>query len=144
MGMRNKFNILVIDDDEDDQLLIKMAFQAEADRYYFQFTTNGTNVLENIVKPDVLPDLILLDLNMPIINGFEVLTHIKTSDRYRHIPVIILSTSQEQADINRCYQLGANTFMVKPSSHQGLKDLANLVRMYWFSLARIPTPRTND
>ncbi|MFD1142037.1 response regulator [Larkinella insperata] len=142
--MNKLFNILVIDDDEDDQFLIQSAFLADRERYQFRFATNGSNVLENIDKSERLPDLIFLDLNMPIINGFEVLRNIKNSSLYRHIPVIILSTSDDEQDVNRCYELGANTFMVKPSSHQDLMELANLVRMYWFSLARIPTSRMND
>lgn len=142
--MRKLFHILVIDDDEDDQFLIQSAFQVDRDRYQFRFASNGTDVLENILKPDSLPDLIFLDLNMPIINGFEVLKHIKSVTTYRHIPIIILSTSDDEQDINRCYELGASTFMVKPASHGDLMELANLVRMYWFSLARIPTQRTNN
>lgn len=141
--MRKIYHVLAIDDDEDDQFLLQTAFQSDRDSYRFQFVTNGTDVLESIIKPDFLPDLIFLDLNMPFISGFEILKHIKNSPIYRHIPIIILSTSDADSDINRCYEMGANTYVVKPNTHQQWMDLANLVRSYWFSLARIPTQRTN-
>ncbi|GAB3281412.1 response regulator [Larkinella harenae] len=142
--MSKTFNVLIVDDDEDDQFLIQLAFQQTSEKFRLQFASDGTQVLERIRKPTFLPDLILLDLNMPTISGFDVLKQIKNSPRYRHIPVIILSTSDSEIDINRCYELGANTFMVKPSSQNELRDLANLVRQYWFSMARIPTRRTNS
>ncbi|GAB4023077.1 response regulator [Spirosoma koreense] len=141
--MRTTFNVLIVDDDEDDQFLIKTAFQRDSALYNLRFATDGTDVLESIETPLFLPDLILLDLNMPVIDGFEVLKHLKNSPHYQHIPVVILTTSSDEQDINRAYRLGANTFLTKPIDHKALVDLAEQVRLYWFNLAKIPTRRTN-
>lgn len=141
--MKTIFNVLIVDDDEDDQYLIKAAFEKDSNRYSLQFASDGTDVLENIESPRFLPDLILLDLNMPIINGFEVLKHLKDSALYRHVPVVILTTSENQDDINRAYELGANTYITKPIDQQALVILAEQIRLYWFTLAKTPTRRTN-
>lgn len=141
--MHKTFNVLIVDDDEDDQFLIKQAFEHDSERYRLHFASDGTDVLEDIESPRFLPDLVLLDLNMPIIDGFEVLTHFKKSPLYRHIPVVILTTSDLQRDIDRAYELGANTFISKPTNHQDLLDLAEHIRGYWFKLAKMPRRRTN-
>lgn len=92
--MHTQYNVLVVDDDEDDQFLIRQAFEDDSKLFSLQFATDGTDVLEKIKAPKMLPDLILLDLNMPKMSGFDVLTHLEGSEEYRHIPVIIFSTSQ--------------------------------------------------
>ena len=141
--MPQTFGVLIVDDDEDDQLLIQAAFEKDSNHYRLYFASDGTDVLENIESPRFLPDLILLDLNMPIINGFEVLRHLKKSPTYQHVPVIVLTTSTDQKDIDQAYQLGANSYITKPNSHQELIDLAEQIRLYWFQLAKIPSRRTN-
>lgn len=142
--MPKTFNVLIVDDDEDDQLLIRAAFQTDSSQYNLHFACDGTDVLENIESPRFLPDLILLDLNMPRINGFEVLKHLKNSPLYRHVPVIMLTTSDHQTDIDLAYELGANSFITKPINHQALIDFAEQIRLYRFSLAKSPTRRTNS
>ncbi|GAB3956419.1 response regulator [Spirosoma harenae] len=137
------FNVLIVDDDEDDQFLIKAAFEKDSHQYNLRFASDGTDVLQNIESPQLLPDLILLDLNMPIIDGFEVLKQLKSSSLYQHVPIVVLTTSTDEQDINRSYKLGANTFISKPMSHQALVDLAEQIRLYWFTLAKIPTRRSN-
>jgi CheY-like chemotaxis protein len=141
--MKQTFNVLIIDDDEDDQFLLKNAFEKDSALYKLRFASNGTDVLDNIDNPDFLPDLVLLDLNMPIIDGFEILTHLKNSEHYRQVPVLILTTSDSEDDINLAYELGANTFLSKPNEHQKLVELAEQIRKYWFRLAKTPTRRTN-
>ncbi|QMW02795.1 response regulator [Spirosoma foliorum] len=142
--MKNTFNVLIVDDDEDDQFLLKTAFEQDSPLFNLRFANDGTDVLENIDRTDFLPDLVLLDLNMPRIGGFEVLSHLKNSPHYRHVPILILTTSDNEEDINRSYELGANTFLIKPTQHQGLVELAEQIRLYWFRLAKIPTRRTNQ
>ncbi|QMW06716.1 response regulator [Spirosoma foliorum] len=141
--MKTTFNILIVDDDEDDQYLIQAAFEKDSARYNLQFAADGTDVLEKIDAHQFLPDLVLLDLNMPRMHGFEVLKHLKDSPVYRHVPVVILTTSDNENDINQAYQLGANTFLTKPLNHQALVDLAEQVRLYWFTLAKTPTRQMN-
>ncbi|QMW02488.1 response regulator [Spirosoma foliorum] len=138
--MKTTFNVLIVDD---DQMLIKAAFEKDSAKFNLQFATDGTDVLENIESPQFLPDLVLLDLNMPRIHGFEVLKHLKSSAFYRHIPIVILTTSGAEEDINRTYELGANSFLTKPISQQALVNIAEQIRLYWFELAKTPTRRTN-
>lgn len=141
--MKTTFNVLIVDDDEDDQYLIKSAFEDDSNVFNLQFARDGTDVLENIQAPQFLPDLVLLDLNMPKINGFDVLSHLKRSPLYRHVPVIILTTSAHPADIEKAYQMGANSYVVKPSSHHELVLMAEKIRQYWFDLSQLPSRRTN-
>ncbi len=102
--MTNKtYNVLVVDDDFDDQLLIKMAFEQVSTHYRLQFASNGVEGLNCIENSRSLPDLILLDLNMPILDGFEMLHHLKQSTLYRYIPIIILTTSDAQEDIKKAF-----------------------------------------
>lgn len=141
--MKTQFNVLVIDDDEDDQYLIRQAFENDSKAFNLQFASDGTDVLENIEAPTFLPDLVLLDLNMPVINGFEVLRHFRDSPNYKHVPVVVLTTSSYPSDIERAYQLGANSYVIKPDSHEKLVLLAERIRQYWFNLSELPLRRTN-
>nr|WP_298935581.1 response regulator [uncultured Dyadobacter sp.] len=92
--MHTHYNVLVVDDDEDDQFLIRQAFEDDAKLFSTSFCHRWHRCAGKIKAPKRLPDLILLDLNMPKMSGFDVLTHLKGSEEYRHIPVIIFSTSQ--------------------------------------------------
>lgn len=137
--MHKTFNVFVIDDDEDDQMLIQAAFQQDSGRYKLQFVSDGTATLANMDRSLPVPDLILLDLNMPLINGFEVLQQLKRSPAYCRVPVVILTTSDHQKDIDKAYELGASSFITKPIDHQSLIDLAAQIRLYWFGLIRFPS-----
>ncbi|MBD2703328.1 response regulator [Spirosoma sp. BT702] len=141
--MKTTFNVLIVEDDEDDQFLMKTAFETDSNRYDIRFVSDGTQVLANLDGTDFLPDIVLLDLNMPLIDGFEVLTNLRGSKAYRYVPVLILTTSDNEADVIRAYELGANTFLTKPNGHQQLIELAAQIRNYWFKLAKIPTRRLN-
>jgi CheY-like chemotaxis protein len=136
--MHRRFNLVVIDDDEDDQFLIQMAFQAEANRYAFDFISDARGINQQLAALGRVPDLIFLDLNMPPISGFDVLRDLKQGSGFRQVPVIVLSTSNDEKDVQRCYALGANTYLVKPTAQEDFERLANIVRLYWFSLARMP------
>jgi CheY-like chemotaxis protein len=87
-----------------------------------------------------LPDLVLMDLKMPGVDGFEVLRQCKTSPATRRIPVIVLSSSTEDRDRARAYDLGANSYLVKPISIDGFLDALRLVRDYWLGLDVGPPP----
>jgi len=131
------------DDDEDDRLLTREAF-----RHHFPVSTmacveDGEELMDYLNRaggPEeeghTLPELILLDLNMPRKDGREALREIKTSQRYRHIPVIILTTSDAQDDIEKSYFWGANSFITKPSSYQQLMEITRAIGQYWFEVVR--------
>jgi CheY-like chemotaxis protein len=87
-----------------------------------------------------LPGLVLLDLKMPGVDGFEVLRQVKTADAIRRIPVVVLSSSTEERDLARAYDLGANSYLVKPISLDGFLETMRLVRDYWVRLDVGPPP----
>ncbi|CAN5118185.1 response regulator [soil metagenome] len=137
--MKHTYRVLIVDDDPDDQFLIKTAFEQESEKFILDIASDGNEVLTMIQTPLFLPDLILLDLNMPFVSGFGVLQYLKESPRHCHIPVIILTTSSQPDDVEQAYKFGANTFISKPSSHQELTRLVRHLRVYWFELATIYT-----
>ncbi|GAB4043671.1 response regulator [Spirosoma jeollabukense] len=137
--MKSTYRVLIVDDDPDDQYLIKIAFEQESEKFILDIASDGNEVLAMIQTPLFLPDLILLDLNMPFVSGFGVLQYLKQSPRHCHIPVIILTTSSQPDDVEQAYKFGANTFITKPASQQGLTELVRYLRGYWFDLATIYT-----
>ena len=115
--MPNK--ILVVDDDEDDRELVRKAFLACGAPVDVTELTDGSDVLNYLTncQPNDLPSLILLDLNMPVMNGFEVLMEIKTHDQFHLIPVYVFTTSNLQRDRTHSVRLGAKGMITKPSSY---------------------------
>ena len=85
-----------------------------------------------------LPDLALLDLKMPKVDGFQVLEWIRQQPGIRGIPVAVLTSSDQLRDVNRAYGLGANSFLVKPTDFQNSVELARLLREYWMNIVRFP------
>jgi CheY-like chemotaxis protein len=115
--MRKHYQILVVDDDREDQLMLAEYFQECGIEDTVYFTENGQKALdylEAITDDDQLPGLVILDLNMPIMNGTQTLIHIKQTLRFRHIPVIIFSTSENETERRKCMSSGAIEYMVKP------------------------------
>ncbi len=110
--------ILLIDDDEDDQLLFKVAIKSIDPTMICDTSTNGKIALDKLKVSTVLPDLIFLDLNMPIMNGFDFLVHIKKEDQLCRIPIGILTTSKNLLDQERTKEYGAKFFLTKPSDFQ--------------------------
>jgi CheY-like chemotaxis protein len=85
------------------------------------------------------PSLVLLDLNMPKMDGREALREIKSDPVLHHIPVVVLTTSRAEQDVVRSYQLGVNSFISKPVTLQGLLDAMKAVERYWFEVVELPT-----
>jgi len=84
------------------------------------------------------PGLVLLDLNMPGLDGRKTLQLIKENDKLKRIPIIILTTSSDERDVEVCYQLGANTYVQKPVSFDGLIEAIKRIKEYWFEIALLP------
>ena len=90
-------------------------------------------------NPEVqIPDLILLDLNMPGLDGRQVLRALKADNATKAIPVVVLTTSNDPKDINACYDLGASTYIQKPVSFAGLTEAIGKMKDYWFGVALLP------
>lgn len=113
----NKYRIVIVENDEDEQLFMKEGFDATDLFQIMAQLSNGDHLLkwleENVNN---LPDVILSDLNMPGKNGYDIITAISESPVYRHIPVIITSTSSTKMTIDKCMDLGAADFIVKPET----------------------------
>jgi CheY-like chemotaxis protein len=117
-AMANTPILLVCDDDEDDHVLIKNVFAEAGVSAEFRFTSSGLELIKYLgdsshrrIHP--FPDIILLDLNMPQMNGHDVLCWLKSHQDYRAIPVVIYSTSDDEDDIRKSYRAGANAYIVK-------------------------------
>lgn len=120
--------IMLLDDDEDDQLIFKTAIDEIAKDIDCVCMSNAIRCIESLkVNKSAKPDCIFLDLNMPIMDGFDFLQTIKGSEDFNDIPVIIFSTSSRESDKVKAKELGAINFLSKPSSYSELKD--NLARL---------------
>ncbi len=142
--------ILIADDDEDDRLLTRQALEEAHLSNDVRFVEDGEELMEYLRRQGRYagqdgraprPGLILLDLNMPKKDGRECLREIKADDDLRDIPVVVLSTSREEEDITRSYQLGVNSFISKPVTFTGLVDALKVMGRYWFELVELPPAR---
>jgi CheY-like chemotaxis protein len=145
--MLHPITILIAEDDPDDQLLTREALEESRINNTVCFVNDGQELLDYLrhrgwyaAQPPPRPDLILLDLNMPRKDGREALAEIKADPALRSIPVIILTTSKADEEIQRAYDLGANSFIVKPVTFDGLVSAVRVLAQYWFSIVRLPAP----
>lgn len=124
--------ILIADDDLDDQELIKDALEeADFDINKLRFVNDGKELIDSLSTNNILPCMILLDLNMPRKGGREALAEIKANKLYCHIPIIIFTTSDSPADVKAYYSLGSNAFITKPHSFIDLVDSMRVLLSFW-------------
>ncbi len=128
--------ILIVDDDLEDQELVCKAFTKLDFPIDVKSVFNGEELLRYLRSLDneehSYPTLILLDLNMPKISGIEALKEIKLDNKLRRIPIIIFTTSSSERDIAQSYDLGASSYIVKPTSFQQLTQTLKTLSQYWF------------
>lgn len=142
----NKQPILIAEDDADDRYLLQTAFSEIGFPDQIDFVENGIEVftyLDNIytsshMEVKALPGFILLDLNMPKKDGREVLKELKQHPVFKKIPVIVFTTTKNEIEIKRCYELGANSYVVKPITFDALLKVVENIRSFWFQTASIP------
>jgi len=139
------FTILIAEDDSDDKILVQSAF-AELDLAYNLFSVqDGFELLNYLRKQGGFldsttaprPDLILLDLNMPRMDGREALAEIKSDPALRSIPVVVISNSVVQEDILRTYDLGGAGFIIKPQTFEGMHEVVKVLNRYWFKVVQL-------
>ncbi|MEJ7627245.1 MAG: response regulator [Ferruginibacter sp.] len=119
--------ILVVDDDIDDKGIFCDALEEITKDVECIMVNNGQEALQHLATPPPY-DLIFLDLNMPVMNGYETLAVLKNDDKYRNIPVVVISTSKNERDKKRCSDLGANKYLTKPSSfHKFVDELKQIL-----------------
>ncbi len=137
------------DDDEEDLLLARNALATCRLANDFHCVRNGEELLDYLyrrggytkLESSPKPGLILLDLNMPRKDGREALQEIKNDPELRHIPIVILTTSKAEEDIYRTYNLGANSYITKPVTFNGLVEVMQGLGRYWFEIVDLPPMR---
>jgi len=135
--------ILVAEDDADDRFLLQAAFEENGFTDTLHFVENGVELIDYLNNLSTnndavkMPRFILLDLNMPKKDGREVLKEIKQSVAFKNIPVIIFSTTNNELEMKRCYELGANSYITKPNSFESLIKTVAALRGYWIQTTNI-------
>lgn len=137
-----KLHILIIDDSEHDIMLIEDALESSGILKSIGAVNNGEEALKYLRKDPpyqdkILPDLILLDINMPVMDGHETLEHIKSDNLLKHIPVIMLTTSSALNDIRKAYQGYSNSYIIKPYEISELDNIVAKIRDYWLNTVKL-------
>jgi CheY-like chemotaxis protein len=137
---RRRLKILLVEDNEADVWLFKEAFTALQIEHDLEIAADGAQAIGLLEEGETLspPDVILVDLNMPKVDGFQVLSFVRASARLCAIPVIVLSSSRDQRDVRRAHELGANSYMCK--STDDFVDLVGDFNRYWLARAELPQP----
>ena len=128
--------LLLVEDNPDDEMLARRGCEKTLEDVLLRVAHDGAEALEMLFPPEPLkplntPDLVLLDLKLPKVSGFEVLQAIRENPRTCFIPVVVMSTSSESGDIERAYQMGANAFMRKPVSYEAFRDAMHMTCHFW-------------
>jgi chemotaxis family two-component system response regulator Rcp1 len=135
--------VLLVEDSPGDVRLTQEAFHAANIAVHLSVATDGVEAMaflrrEGIYKDAPRPDLTLLDLNMPRMDGREVLAQIKKDDKLKTIPIAILTTSESETDIAKSYQLHANCYLCKPVQLSAFENLVKSINDFWLTKAKLP------
>jgi CheY-like chemotaxis protein len=141
-------SILLVEDEPSHVLLIERAFRDAGVEIPLQVANDGDKALAYLSGHEQfanrerypLPTVILLDLKLPLRSGFDLLGWVRHNPRLKRLPVVVLTSSEESQDINRAYELGANSYLVKPLwSETGMRGMMKTLEQYWITLNRKPT-----
>jgi CheY-like chemotaxis protein len=143
---QKQVRILLAEDDPDDRYLIGEAIDETQLNVQLYIVEDGEELLDYLLQKGKyknradwpLPELILLDLNMPRMDGREALEAIKSNPDLRRIPVVILTTSRAEEDVLRTYDIGISGYIPKPVTFTGLMEVMNAIGIYWLNAARLP------
>jgi CheY-like chemotaxis protein len=140
--------ILLVEDNEDDVFLTREAFDAASLRVNLHHVDNGEKCLQYLRRQGTYadapaPDLILLDMHMPVMDGYEVLAEIVRDERLRHFPVVVLTTSYEAADIRKMYGLRCSSYITKPVDFENFVGMISQLAGYWLTVVVVPDHETD-
>jgi CheY-like chemotaxis protein len=135
----SKYTILLVEDEENDAMLVEMAFRKNNISNPVQWTRDGVEAIAYLNGDGIyadrerypFPEVLILDLKMPRMSGLELLAWVREHPEYRVIPTIIMTSSRQDPDVEKAYNLGANTYMIKPSSFGELAKMVKLAHEYW-------------
>ena len=141
--MKTPSEILLVEDNEGDIELTRIAFEEGNLPCHISVARNGEEAMDFLEKRDAFasaptPALILLDINMPRMDGIQFLKVVKADPRFKMIPVIMLTSSGAPGDIKICYSLHANCYIVKPNGVDQLVKMATQIETFWSGLAKLP------
>jgi CheY-like chemotaxis protein len=151
-GSERTTTILIAEDDPDDRLLVKDAFEEIRLNTHLRFVEDGEDLMDYLCRrgryrrqePAPKPAIIFLDLNMPKKDGREALGEIKANSKLRAIPIVILTTSKEEEEIIRSYDLGANSYVIKPMTFKELARVVKDLARYWLKIVELPLSEIGD
>ncbi|KAB2833263.1 MAG: response regulator [Candidatus Brocadia sp.] len=143
---KKRFPILVAEDDPDDRLIIKDAFEEAGVRQIIYYVEDGQELMDYLClrgkyswsNHSSRPGIILLDLNMPKKNGMDALREIKSDPNLKRIPVVVMTTSKRAEDIGLLYDLGANSYIQKPSDFATFVMIVKTLSRYWLEIVELP------
>jgi len=135
--------VLLVEDNIGDIELVQEAFETVKVQLHMEIVRDGVEAMSYFqqkleTNSGTLPDLVLLDLNLPRKSGREVLADIRADERLKHIPVVVLTTSDAEQDVLKSYQIGANAYVTKPIGLGGLSKIVNLMEEFWFTIVKLP------
>ena len=140
--MQAQKTILVAEDDANDIFFLQRAFSKAHITVDMNCVRDGDEAIQFLQSVTLdrcpFPELFFLDLKMPRVDGFEVLDWVRRQPGLRRLPIVVLTSSEEPEDINRAYDLGANSYLLKPHNADNLSDLVKHVQRYWLELNRSP------
>jgi two-component system response regulator len=130
--------ILIVEDSLDDFEAAKRAFSKANLNNPIKHAMSGEDAIAYLKSDSSKPGIILLDLNMPGLDGRKTLEIIKRTPELKRIPIVILTTSDDERDVSACYEMGANTYIQKPVDFDGLIAAIKQLKEYWFEIALLP------
>ena len=141
-------HILLVEDNEGDILLVSEALEEGKFLHDLSVVKDGQSAIDFLQRKnehaDVKqPNLVLLDVNLPRLNGHEVLHFIKNDDKLKHIPVIMLTTSSSEKDMLSCYRNYANCYIIKPVDANRFDEVISAIQQFWTSIAYLPNQHLN-
>ena len=147
MSKFEQVEILLVEDNALDAELTTRALKNGGLANKLHWVKDGQEALDYLFRhgeyagrPDTTPRLVLLDLKMPKVDGIDVLRAVKADERTKRIPVVVMTSSQEERDVAQSYDLGVNSYVVKPVDFNALAELARQAGYYWLAINRTPTP----
>lgn len=146
--MNTPLGILVAEDELGDILLLQRAFEKAGVRTPVHIAQDGQEVMDYLTgSPPFsdpvahpLPALLLLDLKLPVVNGFELIEWLRKEPRLSHMIIVVFSASEDPEDINRAYELGANSYIIKPREPDDLIMIVKQLQQYWLNINASPNP----